>query len=149
MAWDLMYTFVDDLVTIIEGGLKDLLDAEKSVTYRLPMVKVYDYEINVPEQEASLVILPESMEVTAKEAGSDIFTGNVMLWTILRDAERKYPRRLYLYEKALRKLIFTNKNYSGREYWADRIVYGMERTMGSRLVKDMALTVMCRGQYSY
>ena len=27
MAWDLMYTFVDDLVTIIEGGLKDLLDA--------------------------------------------------------------------------------------------------------------------------
>ncbi len=149
--WDMMFDFVDDLQTILTDNLEANLDLETSATYPLEMGPVLDYENNVFDNDPTFLILPETMGVESKEAGSDILLGNVNIWTVLRGTQRKYPRRLFLYEKALRKTIFENNSQNGgqREYWATDIIYGLERTLGSQVIKDMMLTIMCRGQFSY
>lgn len=150
--WDMMFTFVDDLQTILEDNLETNLDTEESTTYPLPMGPVLDYEINVPEDDPTLILLAENMGLESQEAGSEILLGNVNLWVILRGTQRKYPRRLFLYEKAIRKTIWENKHQgtdSDRYYRTTDVIYGLERTMGSRVIKDMMLTIMCQGQYSY
>lgn len=148
-----MFTFVDDLKTILENNLETALQAEESRTYKLPMGPVLDYEINVPEKDPTLILLPENMTVEGNEAGSEILLGNVQLWVILRGTQRRYPRRLYLYEKTIRKTVFENRRQGTvtdeRMYWVTDVVYGLERNMGSRVIKDMMLTVMCRGQFNY
>ena len=148
--WDMMFTFVDDIQTILEDNLETNLDLETSTTYPLKMGPVLDYEVDIVDNDPTFIILPENMAVESKEAGSDVLLGNVQLYTVLRGTQRKYPRRLFLYEKAIRKTIFENKNQDGeREYWITDTIYGLERTVGSRVIKDMMLTIMCRGQFSY
>ncbi len=148
--WDMMFDFVDDLQTILEDNLEANLDLETSSDYPLEMGPVLDYEANIFDNDPTFIILPENMSVESKEAGSDVLLGNVNLWTVLRDTQRKYPRRLFLYEKAIRKTIFENRTQNGdREYWITDTIYGLERNLGSQLIKDMMTTIMCRGQFSY
>jgi hypothetical protein len=144
-----MYTFVDELKTILEGNLKTYLDAEASRTYKLPMPEVYDYEKVTFEKDPSLMILPETMTVESKERGGEVLLGQIMLWFVLKGTKRRYPRRLYLYDKAIRKTIWDNKNQSNREYWINDTTYLMERTLDSQLIHDMMVTVMARGEYNY
>ena len=147
----MMFDFVDDLQTILEDNLETNLDLETSSDYSLAMGPVLDYENNVFDNDPTFLVLPENMGVESKEAGSDVLLGNVNLWTVLRGTQRKYPRRLFLYEKAIRKTIFENNSQNGgqREYWVTDTIYGLERNLGSQLIKDMMTTIMCRGQFSY
>jgi hypothetical protein len=148
--WDMMFDFVDDIKTILEDNLEANLILEASTTYKLPMGDVLDYEVNVADRDPTMIILPESMGVENAEAESEILLGNVNLWVILRGTQRRYPRRLFLYEKAIRKTIFENRRQGAdRMYWITDSVYGLERTMGGRVIKDMMLTIMCRGQFDY
>ncbi len=150
--WDMMFTFVDDIQTILTDNLEVNLVIEETAhpEYPLPMGPVLDYEINVPEKDPTFIILPETNDVTGQEAGSEILTGNVMVWLILRGTQRKYPRRIFLYEKAIRKTIFENRDQGeDRFYRATAATYGLERTMGSRVIKDAMFTIVPRGQFSY
>ncbi len=148
--WDMMFDFVDDIKTILEGNLETNLILEASTTYKLPMGDVLDYEVNVADRDPTMIILPETMGVESAEAESEILIGDVKLWVILRGTQRRYPRRLFLYEKAIRKTIYSNRNQDeDRMYWITDTVYGLERSMGGRVIKDMMLTIMCRGQFSY
>lgn len=149
MSWDMMYTFIDDLKTIFETYLQTYLTAEATTAYPLPMPTVYDYEKVTFEKDPSLLVLGETMTVESRERGGEVLVGQIMLWFVLKGTKKKYPRRLYLYDKAIRKTIWNNNPYSGREYSIDDTAYLMERTINEELIHDMMLTVKTRGEYNY
>jgi hypothetical protein len=99
-------------------------------------------------------LLGETNRVVGREVASEIFEGQVMLYLVVADTKARYPARLYLYEKAIRACIYANKYRTGtwdgeRYYFVGDSVYGLQREVGSRLIKDLALTIHGRLQYSY
>jgi len=147
------FTHVRDLKEIFETYLATYLAtfADDSVTadYKLEDVTWYDYEKSTFEKIPAGLLLPERTQIIGKEAGSEIYETQIMLYVVIRDTHNKYPQRIALYEKALRDCVNANPTAYGRDYRIGDASYGMSREKGSIRIKDLVLTAYGRGQLDY
>jgi len=147
------FTHVRDLKEIFETYLSTYLATFANDTatddYTLDDVKWYDYEERTFSHLPAGLLLPERTQIVGREAGSEIYETQIMVYVVIQDTHNKYPQRLSLYEKALRDCVNANPTAYGRDYHIGEASYGMTRNQGSVRIKDLVLTAYGRGQLDY
>jgi len=136
----LIKDFVDDYATI----LTDLSEFTNN-----PNLAIHKMSKKMPDVYPQCLILPENTVVIEQEAGGEVMESTITLFITIRVPRVTLHTLIYEYEWAVRRAVWKNKTLNGRYYRITLAEYGLEHEIGSVRVRDLIVTAMAKGQYSY